>query len=505
MLPRALLMCSDAKAIEAVTQVLGELEIYFETISDPAAAAKRLANQRFDPILVDCDNVPDATLVLESGRTSSANQSSMTIAIVDGKAGVPTAFRLGARLVMTKPVSLEGARSTLRNALAMQRKEVHDSKAPVAAARGADATSTQGTDATSTQMEDASVGQTAVSEAQEARVVQPSTPPAQLAGADSATALPSATAKVSGVPAVPSAPVKDRFSKELTLGAPLTLSRPKPASTEAEDATASRPVERPSSRSSSTPPSFSTLDGPGRKTSPYPLAGVFMILTAAGFYAAFTMLPSFHNIVVSQYEDLHALITGTPAKRQVGLALSTPTAVPAQPVTPQTVAPASAQPLNAATGSAPLSTAPSSSGNTVADGFAQAPAAPTSGFKKDTTKTTSAPAVLLPTSAPAHKGDNDNGPVVLAEDLADAHVSYRVQPVYPYAARRKGVEGAVVIMVSVNTDGTVGSVRVLGGNTQLAPSAIEAVKQWHYEPYYASGQPVVFQTQVTVRFQASSH
>ena len=497
MLPRALLICSDAKAIEAVTQVLGELEINFETISDPAVAAKRLANQRFDPILVDCDDVPNATLVLESARTSSANQSSMTIAIVDGKAGVPTAFRLGARLVMTKPVSLEGARSTLRNAFAMQRKEMHDSKVPVAAARGADATSTQ--------MEDASVGQTAVNEAQEAHVVQPSTPPAQPVGADSATALPSATAKVSAVPAVPSAPVKGRSSKELTLGAPLTLSRPKPASTEAEDATASRPVERPSSRSISTPPSFSTLDGPGRKTSPYLLAGVFMILAAAGFYAAFTMLPSFHNIVVSQYEDLHALITGTPAKRQVGLALSTPTAVPAQPVTPQTVAPASAQPLNAATGSAPLSTAPSSSGNTVADGFAPAPAAPTSGFKKDTTKTTSAPAVLLPTSAPAHKGDNDNGPVVLAEDLADAHVSYRVQPVYPYAARRKGVEGAVVIMVSVNTDGTVGSVRVLSGNTQLAPSAIEAVKQWHYEPYYASGQPVVFQTQVTVRFQASSH
>ncbi len=241
MLPRALLICSDAKAIEAVTQVLGELEINFETISDPAVAAKRLANQRFDPILVDCDNVPNATLVLESARTSSANQSSMTIAIVDGKAGVPTAFRLGARLVMTKPVSLEGARSTLRNAFAMQRKEMHDSKVPVAAARGADATSTQ--------MEDASVGQTAVNEAQEAHVVQPSTPPAQPVGADSATALPSATAKVSAVPAVPSAPVKGRSSKELTLGAPLTLSRPQPASTEAEDATASRPVERPSSRS----------------------------------------------------------------------------------------------------------------------------------------------------------------------------------------------------------------------------------------------------------------
>jgi TonB family protein len=66
------------------------------------------------------------------------------------------------------------------------------------------------------------------------------------------------------------------------------------------------------------------------------------------------------------------------------------------------------------------------------------------------------------------------------------------------------VEGAVVLLASVNADGSVDSVRVISGNTQLAPSAVEAVKQWRYDPYYANGQPVLFQTQVTVQFQASS-
>jgi protein TonB len=489
MLTRALLICSDAKAIEAVTQVLSELEISFENIPDPAVAAKQLANQRFDPILVDCDNVPDATLVLESARTSSANQRSMTIAIVDGKAGVPTAFRLGARLVMTKPVSLEGAKNTLRNALAMQRRESHDGKTTAAAAA-------QGSPATSTPIQDGSLSKMIVDDA-EASVVRPS--PALFPFSDAASKLvqPSASVNIESVPAVSSAPVENhRSAKVPTHAVPLSLSKIEHDSTEAQDVTVSEKEERPTARSSVAAPSFSTLDGPQRKTSPYLLTGILMILVAAGLYGAFTMLPAFHDLALSQYENLHALIAGTPAKSTIPLR--------AQPVT-ATAAPASAQPLNAAAGTpAMLSTTTSPSSNTVADGFALAQPAPTSGFKGEDNKANAVPTVR-PTSAIDHKRNNENGPVVVAEDVADAHVSYRVRPVYPYAARRKGVEGAVVLLALVNADGSVDSVRLIRGNAQLAPSAVDALKQWRYEPYYANGQPVVFQTQVTVQFQASSH
>src|SRR5206468_2295390 len=119
---RAFLLCADEKAFDAVTQVLGELEVCLEHFHEPTLAVKRLGSQPYDAILVDCDNEKNATQVFTCVKSSSTNQGAVTIAIVDGKAGVPTAFRLGASLVLTKPVSIEQARGTIRNAISMRRK-----------------------------------------------------------------------------------------------------------------------------------------------------------------------------------------------------------------------------------------------------------------------------------------------------------------------------------------------------------------------------------------------
>jgi TonB family protein len=135
MATRAFLLCGDEKAVQAVTQILDELEVSFEHSSEPAFSLKRLATQRFDLLVVDCDNAQNATQVFNSARASSQNKTSIAIAIVEGKAGVPNAFRLGASLVLTKPVSLEQARNTLRTGIGMTRKEGQDIKptAPVTA------------------------------------------------------------------------------------------------------------------------------------------------------------------------------------------------------------------------------------------------------------------------------------------------------------------------------------------------------------------------------------
>jgi len=45
------------------------------------------------------------------------------IAIVDGRAGLPTAFRLGAELILTKPVAKDQARNTIRAAVGRVKKE----------------------------------------------------------------------------------------------------------------------------------------------------------------------------------------------------------------------------------------------------------------------------------------------------------------------------------------------------------------------------------------------
>jgi len=133
MATRAFLLCGDEKAVHAVTQILDELEICFEHSSEPPFALKRLAVQRFDLLIVDCDNAQNATQVFNSARASNLNKSSIAIAIVEGKAGVPNAFRLGASLVLTKPVSLEQARNTLRTGIGMTRRETQEAKAPAPA------------------------------------------------------------------------------------------------------------------------------------------------------------------------------------------------------------------------------------------------------------------------------------------------------------------------------------------------------------------------------------
>jgi len=124
---RAFVLCSDEKALDAVSQILGELGIAFEQFHDVDFASKRLAVQEFDLVVVDCDNPDDATHLIDCMRSSDLNRSAMTLAVVNGKAGVPVAFRLGAELVITKPVSLEQARSTIRTAIAM-RKKAHPEK-----------------------------------------------------------------------------------------------------------------------------------------------------------------------------------------------------------------------------------------------------------------------------------------------------------------------------------------------------------------------------------------
>jgi TonB family protein len=133
MATRAFLLCGDEKAVHAISQILDELEVSFEHSSEPPFALKRLPAQRFDLLIVDCDNAQNATQVFNIARASSLNKNSIAIAIVEGKAGVPNAFRLGASLVLTKPVSLEQARNTLRTGVGMTKKDGPETKATASA------------------------------------------------------------------------------------------------------------------------------------------------------------------------------------------------------------------------------------------------------------------------------------------------------------------------------------------------------------------------------------
>jgi len=119
---QALLFCPDDKTARTVTQVLSELEFSVEACTEPFAAVKKLMSQHFDALVVDCDNEQNATLLFKSARNSTSNQASLAVAIVEGQAGVAKAFRIGANLVLTKPINVEQSKGTLRVARGLLRK-----------------------------------------------------------------------------------------------------------------------------------------------------------------------------------------------------------------------------------------------------------------------------------------------------------------------------------------------------------------------------------------------
>ena len=130
---QALLFCPDEKLARVVSQVFSELDFTVEPVHEPFAAVKKLMAQRYDAVVVDCENEQNASLLFKSARNSSSNQSSLAIAVVEGQAGVAKAYRIGANLVLTKPINIEQAKGTLRVARGLLRKNSDAASAPVPA------------------------------------------------------------------------------------------------------------------------------------------------------------------------------------------------------------------------------------------------------------------------------------------------------------------------------------------------------------------------------------
>src|SRR5277367_1405250 len=131
---QALLFCPDEKTARAVTQVLSELDFAVIPCTEPFGAVKKLMAEHFDAVVVDCDNEQNATLLFKSARNTPTNQSSLAVAVVEGQAGAAKAFRIGANLVLTKPINVEQAKGTLRVARGLLRKNEAGKPATPAAA-----------------------------------------------------------------------------------------------------------------------------------------------------------------------------------------------------------------------------------------------------------------------------------------------------------------------------------------------------------------------------------
>ena len=128
----SLLVCVDPAAAEVLRRVLEELHIRVESCPDVARAAIRLAQERFDIVILDCKSQADLVGLLRETRVSRVNDSTLAVAVLPGQDGLREIFSLGVSFVLYKPVEYDRALSSLRAACAVMRKDKRrKARAPV--------------------------------------------------------------------------------------------------------------------------------------------------------------------------------------------------------------------------------------------------------------------------------------------------------------------------------------------------------------------------------------
>jgi protein TonB len=91
----------------------------------------------------------------------------------------------------------------------------------------------------------------------------------------------------------------------------------------------------------------------------------------------------------------------------------------------------------------------------------------------------------------------------IVEARADVAALNNPKPAYPLAARRRGVEGRVLVSAHVHADGSCAEVRLKrsSGHVLLDESALDAVRRWRFLPARRAGAPIDSWVDVPVSFR----
>jgi TonB family protein len=96
-----------------------------------------------------------------------------------------------------------------------------------------------------------------------------------------------------------------------------------------------------------------------------------------------------------------------------------------------------------------------------------------------------------------------DAPIRVGGDVKAPHAVVKVDPVYPPEAQAAHASGVVLLEITIGTDGSVSDARVLRSIPLLDQAALEAVRQWKYEPTVRNGVPVEVEMNVFINFSLS--
>jgi protein TonB len=80
----------------------------------------------------------------------------------------------------------------------------------------------------------------------------------------------------------------------------------------------------------------------------------------------------------------------------------------------------------------------------------------------------------------------------------------QVTPLYPPIAKTAHISGNIVLHAVISKDGTIQELQYISGPPLLMKNAMDAVRQWRYNPTLLNGDPVEVDTTITVVFSLGS-
>jgi len=92
-------------------------------------------------------------------------------------------------------------------------------------------------------------------------------------------------------------------------------------------------------------------------------------------------------------------------------------------------------------------------------------------------------------------------PLPVGGDVKQAKLISSVPPVYPMLAKNQHVSGNVMVDALIDANGRVTTMKIVSGPTLLQQAAMDALKQWKYQPATLDGKPVAMHLTVTVQFR----
>jgi CheY-like chemotaxis protein len=120
----SLILSKDPDLVRVIRPTLEKLSIDVEICHEARAGADILITDKFDAVIVDCDDLSGGLAVLQGLRSTPSNKNSVAFAVLNGKrTTMQDAFGMGANFVLQKPISALNASRCFHAALNFMIKE----------------------------------------------------------------------------------------------------------------------------------------------------------------------------------------------------------------------------------------------------------------------------------------------------------------------------------------------------------------------------------------------